>query len=110
MPQILQLDNHKQLLKRYYGGQQMESPAGGILMLLGVRPVGGGGAVAIFECMASSLRYELPIPKATRTERSKVKQALEAGEEPLCPRHGQSLVRAGKDLVCNSCGVRYGKV
>ncbi|MEX2466120.1 MAG: hypothetical protein WD995_04375 [Gemmatimonadota bacterium] len=112
MSQVLQLDNQKQLLKQYYQGQQMESPNGGFLMLLGVRPVEEGGAIAIFECSASSLRYELPIPKATRTERRKVKDALDAGKDPDCPRHGEGhrLVRAGKDLVCTACGVAYGKI
>lgn len=112
MSQVLQLDNQKQLLKQYYLGQQMESPNGGFLMLLGVRPVEGGGAVAIFECSASSLRYELPIPKATRTERRKVKEVVDAGGDPNCPRHGdgQGLVRAGKDLVCTACGVAYAKI
>lgn len=112
MSQVLQLDNQKQLLKRYYLGQQMESPNGGYLMLLGVRPVESGGAVAIFECSASSLRYELPIPKATRAERRNVKEVVDAGGDPDCPRHGagQNLVRAGKDLVCTACGVAYGKI
>lgn len=112
MGHVLPLDNHKQLLKQYYLGQQMASPNGGFLMLLGVRPADDGRALAIFECSASSLRYELPIPKATRTERRKVKEAMEAGEEPDCPRHGlgHGLVRAGKDLVCMSCGVAYAKV
>lgn len=110
MGQVLQLDNQKQLLKRYYLGQQMESPNGGFLMVLGVRPTEGGGAVAIFECSASSLRYELPVPKATRAERAKVKEAMAAGVDPVCPRHGTALVRAGKDLVCPACGVPYGKI
>jgi hypothetical protein len=110
--QVLQLENEKQLLKQYYLGQQMASPNGGFLMLLGVRPVEGGGATAIFECSASSLRYELGIPKATRTERRKVKEAMEAGRDPDCPRHGvgHSLVRAGKELVCSACGITYGKI
>lgn len=112
MAQVLQLDNHKRLLKQYYAGQQMESPTGGFLMLLGVRPASDGSAVAIFECSASSLRYELPIPKATRTERKKVKDQLEAVHDAECPRHGpgHELVRAGQDMVCNACGVAYAKV
>lgn len=111
MGQVFALDNQKQLLKQYYQGQQMESPNGGFLMLLGVRSNQDGGATAIFECSASSLRYELAIPKATRTERKKVKDAQEAGGETPCPRHGSSrpLMRAGKDLVCVACGVAYGK-
>ena len=108
----LQLENEKQLLKQYYAGQRMESPNDGFLILLGVRAGQGGSAVALLECSASSLRYEITIPKATRTERKKVKDALEAGEDPDCPRHGPGhrLVRAGKDLVCTDCGVAYAKV
>jgi hypothetical protein len=109
---VLQLDNEKQLLKQYYAGQQMGSPNGGFLILLGVRHAGDGSAVGIFECSVSSLRYELVIPKATRTERKKVRDAIDDGEDPDCPRHGsgQRLVRAGKDLVCTGCGVAYAKV
>jgi hypothetical protein len=107
----LQLDNEKDLLKAYYAGQRIESPNGGFLMLLGIRAVEGGSAVAIFECSASSLRYEVEIPKATRTERKKVREVLDAGDDPDCPRHGtgQRLVRAGKDLVCTACGIAYAK-
>lgn len=107
----LKLDNEKQLLKHYYAGQRMESPMGGYLMLLGLRQGEDGDSIGIFECSASSLRYELVIPKATRTERKKVKDALDDGEDPDCPRHGQGtrLVRAGRDLVCMACGVAYAK-
>jgi hypothetical protein len=107
----LPLDNEKQLLKQYYAGQRMESPNGGYLMLLGIRPLEGAGSVGIFECSASSLRYEIEIPKATRTERQKVRNAMDEGEDPDCPRHGMGtrLVRAGRDLVCMACGVAYAR-
>jgi len=77
-----------------------------------VRPQEGGSALAIFECNVSWIRYEVTIPKATRTERKKVKDALKAGEDPVCPRHGANarLARAGRDLVCRECGIAYGKV
>lgn len=105
------LDNEKQLLKAYYAGKRMESPNGGFLILLGVRALEGGVAIAIFECSASSLRYEMEIPKATRTERKQVRDALDEGDDPDCPRHGEGarLVRAGKDLVCPACGVAYAR-
>jgi len=108
--EALQLDTDKQLLRQYYAGQQIPSPNGGFLMLLGVRAI-DGGAVAIFECSVSSLRYEALIPKATRAERKKVKEELDAGRDPDCPRHGfgTRLVRAGRDLVCRSCGIAYAK-
>ena len=68
-------------------------------------------ATAIFECNVSWIRYEVTIPKATRTERKKVKDALDAGTDSGCPRHGPTprLTRAGKDLVCSACGVAYAK-
>lgn len=110
MADALRLDNEKELLKRYYAGQQIESPNGGFLMLLGLRH-DDDGVVAIFECSATSMRYEVPIPRATRTERKKVKDVLDAGDDPDCPRHGTGvrLVRAGRDLVCRSCGIPYGR-
>lgn len=112
MGDALPLDNAKQLLKAFYAGQQMPSPNGGFLQLLGVRPGEGGTADAFFECSSSSLRYHLVIPKATRTERKKVKDVLDAGGDPDCPRHGPGtrLVRAGKDLMCPRCGVAFARV
>ncbi|MBR43228.1 MAG: hypothetical protein CME18_02245 [Gemmatimonadetes bacterium] len=106
------LDREKQLLKQYYAGQQMESPNGGFLICLGIRQEETGDAVGIFECNASWIRYEVTIRKATRTERKKVRDALTSGEEPACPRCviNERLVRAGKALVCNHCGIAYGKV
>ena len=111
MGDVLQLDNEKQLLKQYYAGSQIPSPNGGFLILLGLRGVDDGSAVAILECSVSSLRYEVKIPKATRGERKKVKEVLDAGGDPDCPRHGDGirLTRAGRDLVCTRCGVAYAK-
>lgn len=108
---LLQLDNEKQLLKQYYAGHQVPSPNGGFLILLRVRRADDGSAVATFECSVSSLRYEVKIPKATRTERKHVKDELDAGGDPDCPRHGPGarLTRAGRDLVCSQCGIAYGK-
>ncbi|MBO76357.1 MAG: hypothetical protein CME17_02910 [Gemmatimonadetes bacterium] len=112
MAEALQIEKAKQLLKQYYTGQRMESPNGGFLILLGVRPQESGPAVGVFECSVSSLRYEIVIPKATRTERKKVRDVLQQGGDPGCPRHGPDsrLVRAGKNLVCSSCGVAYARV
>ena len=112
MAEALQIEKAKQLLKQYYTGQRMESPNGGFLILLGIRPQEGGAAVGVFECSASSLRYEIVIPKATRTERKKVRDVLQQGGDPCCPRHGLDfrLVRVGKNLVCSRCGVAYARV
>ena len=43
MTGALKVDNEKQLLARYYAGQQIESPNGGFLMLLGIRQDEAGG-------------------------------------------------------------------
>jgi hypothetical protein len=109
--EVLQLDSEKQLLKQYYARQRIPSPNGGVLMLLGVRPAADGSAVAIFECSVSSLRYDVKIPKASRAERKAVKETLDAGLDPACPRHGRGepLVRRGPDLVCRACGVPYAR-
>ena len=112
MAEALRMKKAKQLLKQYYAGQRIESPNGGFLILLGIRPQESGIAVGVFECSASSLRYEIVIPKATRTERKKVRDVLQQGGDPGCPRHGPDfpLVRAGKNLVCSHCGVAYARV
>lgn len=111
MTDVLQIEDAKQVLKQYYAGVQMDSPNGGFLMLLGIRPGEGGAAVGLLECSVSSLRYQIVIPKATKTERKKVKDVLDAGDDPDCPRHGPGtrLVRAGKNFVCSSCGVAYAR-
>ena len=76
----------------------------------GTAPDDGTGR-AILECSTSSLRFELTIKKATRTEKQKVKEAQAAGSDPTCPRHGsdQRLSRLGSYWFCPQCGVRYGR-
>jgi len=80
-------------------------------MLLGMRSNADGSTTALFECSASSLRYQMEVPKASRTERAHVKKTQGSGEDPDCPRHGPGhrLFRAGKDLVCPLCGIAFGK-
>jgi len=109
VPEVLPLENPQDLLPRYYRGLQIESPAGGVLMLLGVRADPEGGARAIFECSASSLRYQLTIPPAARAERAAVREEIEAGREPGCPRHGpgRRLARAGSSWMCPECGIAF---
>jgi hypothetical protein len=105
------LENVKSLLKNFYAQQQLPSPNGGYLILLAIRIGEKGAAMAFFECSSSSLRYQMEIPKATRTERKKVRESMDSGEDPDCPRHGPGfrLVRAGKDLVCTSCMVAFAR-
>jgi hypothetical protein len=102
----------KRLLQLYYQGARLDSPMGGFLEPLGVRPEADGSGTALFECSASSLRFRLTIPKATRTERACVKKDVEAGRDANCPRHlepPRRLQRVGGNLACPACGVPFGR-
>lgn len=102
----------KALLKAYYRSGHLPSPMGGFLEPLRVRTESDGSGTILLECSASSLRYELTVPKATRAERAAVKQAQEEGGALDCPRHEgptQRLRRVEGHLVCPLCGVRYGR-
>lgn len=107
----LSLPNEKDVLRLYYEGAQLPSPVGGFLELIHVQPQEDGSGYVLFECLASSLRYRMPIKKATRTERKKVSAMIEAGLEPDCPRHVERrLKRVGRHLICPACGVRYARL
>ena len=101
----------KETLKAFYSGHRLPSPLGGHLELLAVREGDDGTGQAIFECSTSSLRFELAIKKATRTEKQKVKETQADGSDPTCPSHGseQRLTLLGADWFCPQCGVRYGR-
>ena len=106
------LEGGKKFLQQYYAGARLESPNEGTLHLLRIRPEDDGSGTVLFECSVSSLRYELHIPKATRTDRKKVKDQQAEGRDPFCPRHldpAEKLIRSGDQLVCSLCGVRYGR-
>ena len=105
------LPNNKKTLEAYYAGRRLPSPLGGHLDLLGVREGTDGTGRVLMECNTSSLRFVLVVPKATRTEKTKVKEAVAAGEDVFCPRHGfaQRLSRSGKDWACPLCGITYGR-
>ena len=114
LPQALPLPELKKHLRRYFAGERMKSPQGGLLEVVRIQPARGekdSGRV-VFECLTSSLRYELAIPPATKAERDEIKRVQEEGKEPHCPRHGPSvrLLRAGPLLACPLCGVSYGRV
>lgn len=106
------LPKDKKTLAAYYARERLPSPMGGQLDLLGIREGEGGMGHVLLECNVSSLRYVLIIPKATRAERTGLKEELDAGKDPTCPRHGafQRLSKSGKAWVCNLCGVSYGKL
>ncbi len=108
--QRLTLPDEDGLLCIYYGGGRLPSPSGGFLMVLGVRPEDEGSGSILLECTSSSLRYQMSVPKATRSERKKVRAMIDEGGDPKCPRHqGQLLVRIRHDFSCPRCGVRYAK-
>lgn len=105
------LPKSKKILESYYAGKRLESPLGGYLDVLGVREGDGGKGRVLLECNTSSLRFVLTVPKATKAEKAKVKEGIEAGDDLFCPRHGsgQHLGKSGKVWVCALCGVPYGK-
>lgn len=105
------LPRTKKVLERYYAGKRLESPLEGSLDVLGIREGKNGVGRVVLECNASSLRYVLMIPKATKEEKAKIKKALEAGDDLFCPRHrpDQRLSKSGKNWICPLCGVSYGK-
>ena len=108
--QPLTLPDEDGLLRLYYGGGRLPSPSGGVLMVLGVQPEAEGSGSVLLECTSSSLRYQMSVPKATRSERKKVRDMIDEGSDPKCPRHrGQFLVRIRNDLACPMCGVPYAK-
>ena len=108
--QRLTLPDEDGLLCIYYEGGRLPSPSGGFLMVLGVQPEAEGSGSVFLECTSSSLRYRMSVPKATRSERKKVRDLIDEGGDPECPRHrGQLLVRIRHDLACPRCGVRYAK-
>lgn len=96
----------------YYAGAQLPSPMGGFLEVLHVQAEEDGSGIVIFECLSSSLRFRLPLKAATRTERKKVRDRIDAGMDPECPRHeeGHRLHRVGANFLCSACGVRYARV
>jgi predicted RNA-binding Zn-ribbon protein involved in translation (DUF1610 family) len=85
---------------------------GGFLEPLSVRQESNGGGTVLLECSASSLRFELSVPKANKDEKAAVKAALETGDLPMCPRHEEEAIRlqrTGGHFVCPRCGVRFGR-
>jgi hypothetical protein len=105
------LPKDKKLLHKYYAGERLPSPMGGQLDILGVREGEKGAGQVLLECNTSSLRFVLKIPKATLAEKTQVKEAVEAGNDPHCPRHGpyHPLSKSGKEWVCHLCAVSFGK-
>lgn len=112
MQDILALPQERKLRKLYYDGATLPSPMGGVLEPLHVQFGGTGSGRVTFECLTSSLRYALSIPRATTAEREVVRKEVESGLDPTCPRHGteERLARMGKVLACKRCGISFGSV
>ncbi len=106
----LPLKDTKALAKEFYAGARMTSPLGGKLERLGFQALDDGSARLLFECAASSLRFEMVVPKGTRRDREKIKEQVANGEDPVCPRcFGRyPLDRVGKNMRCSHCGVSFG--
>jgi hypothetical protein len=111
LPDVLPLAQEKKLRKLYYSGASLPSPMGGTLELISVHFGGSRAGAVLFECLTSSLRFELTIPRATTGEREAVRKKIKAKRDPFCPRHGEGarLVRMGKSLVCRRCGISFGQ-
>jgi len=108
--ECLTLPDEDGLLRIYYDGGRLPSPSGEFLMVLGVQPENEGSGSILLECTSSLLRYQMRVPKATRSERKKVRDMIDERIDPKCPRHeGQLLTRTRHDLACPRCGVRYAK-
>lgn len=108
---VPELDEPKKMEKLYCSGRQVPSPMGGFLVPLGVKAEEDGSSTVLLECQSSSLRYQLPIRKATRTEKSHVKDQVSDDLEPMCPRGdgAPALVRRGSDWYCPHCNIKYGR-
>ena len=106
---VEELADTKQMERLYCSGRQVPSPMEGFLVALGVRAEEDGTSTVLFECQSSSLRFQLPIRKATRTEKKKIKDQVEEGLDPLCPRGDDSLVRRGSNWFCPRCNIGFGK-
>jgi len=105
-----ELSAGKKLLRDYYKRARIESAEDGPLNPLLVTSEDDGTGVVRFECLVSSLRYWVRIPKATRKEKAAVKAQQQEGYSPTCPRctPADRLVRNAGYLICPHCGVRYG--
>ncbi len=106
----LPLKDVKALTKQFYAGARMESPLAGRLELLGFQAQADGASRLMFECVASSLRFYMVVPKGTRGDRDKIKAQVANGEDPVCPRcFGRyPLDRVEKNMRCSHCGVSFG--
>jgi hypothetical protein len=94
----------------YLGGGTPTCPVGcgGMAQVVRVSTNETGAGEIWFECLSCAQRERFEVPAPTTQERDSVYAALDAGNEPLCPRHNGrwlQLRRRGRDYVCPECGI-----
>jgi hypothetical protein len=98
-------------LKHYLAGEMVPCPVGcgGFSEVVRVSTMENSGGEVWFECLSCAQRKMFVIPPGTAEERKKIFTELEAGHEPLCPKHTKTvpLRRRGRDFVCPECGVQF---
>jgi hypothetical protein len=82
---------------------------GGTAEAVRVSTAESGTGEVWMECTSCAQRERLEFPAPAQEEREQVDRTLQAGQEPLCPRHYRRVVlrRRGRQLLCPECGVRY---
>ena len=98
------------VIGKYLRGETPTCPVGcgGLAQVVRVSTAENGAGEVWFECLSCAQRERFTVPAPTTQERDAIFTALEAGNEPLCPRHDGRWVqlrRRGRDLVCPDCGI-----
>jgi hypothetical protein len=98
------------VLARYLRGETPTCPVGcgGMAQVVRISTTDKGAGEIWFECLSCAQRERFEVPAPTTQERDAVYAALDAGNEPLCPRHSGRWVqmrRRGRDYVCPECGI-----
>ncbi len=98
------------VMARYLAGETPMCPVGcgGMAQVVRVSSLPSGAGDVWLECLSCAQRERFEIPAPTAQERQTAFDQLEAGNEPLCPRHGGRWVqlrRRGRDFACPECGI-----
>jgi hypothetical protein len=98
------------VMQRYLAGETPMCPVGcgGMAQVVRVSSLPNGAGDVWLECLSCAQRERFEIPAPTAQERQNAFEQLEAGNEPLCPRHGGRWVqlrRRGRDFACPECGI-----
>jgi hypothetical protein len=98
------------VMARYLAGETPMCPVGcgGMAQVVRVSSLPNGAGDVWLECLSCAQRERFEIPAPTAQERQAAFDQLEAGNEPICPRHGGRWVqlrRRGRDFACPECGI-----